>query len=72
MPDSQPASSNSTTSRFVSLKWKVLLTLGVVMLSVNGTLSWLHFRDLQAQFEERRALANDGQPACDGWCKWCI
>jgi PAS domain S-box-containing protein len=59
MPDSQPASSNSTTSRFVSLKWKVLLTLGVVMLSVNGTLSWLHFRDLQAQFEERRAASRD-------------
>lgn len=42
-------------SRFLSLKWKILLTLGGVMLSVNGALSWLHFEDLTARFETQRA-----------------
>ncbi|MCM8594156.1 EAL domain-containing protein [Accumulibacter sp.] len=42
-------------SRFLSLKWKVLLTLGVAMLSVNGALSWHHYRDLKTRFEEQRA-----------------
>jgi hypothetical protein len=42
-------------SRFLSLKWKVLLTLGAVMLSVNGALSWLHFHDLTTRFETQRA-----------------
>ena len=41
-------------SRFLSLKWKILLTLGGVMLSVNGALSWLHFEDLTARFETQR------------------
>ena len=59
MPDSQSLDLRSTTSRFLSLKWKILLTLGVVMLSVNGTLSWLHFRDLQAQFDEQRSVFRD-------------
>jgi len=43
----------------LSLKWKVLLTLGVVMLSVNGTLSWLHFRDLKTRFEEQRTASRE-------------
>jgi hypothetical protein len=43
----------------LSLKWKVLLTLGVVMLSVNGTLSWLHYRDLQIRFEEQRTASRE-------------
>jgi diguanylate cyclase (GGDEF)-like protein/PAS domain S-box-containing protein len=42
-------------SRFLSLKWKILLTLGGVMLSVNGVLSWLHYQDLTARFTEQRA-----------------
>ena len=32
-----------------------MLTLGAVMLSVNGALSWLHFNDLAARFEAQRA-----------------
>ncbi|MFZ1811855.1 MAG: cache domain-containing protein, partial [Candidatus Nitrotoga sp.] len=43
----------------MSLKWKVLLTLGVVMLSVNGTLSWLHFRDLKTRFEGQRTALRE-------------
>ncbi|WP_300453756.1 EAL domain-containing protein [Accumulibacter sp.] len=46
-------------SRFLSLKWKVLLTLGVVMLSVNGALSWLHFHDLTSRFERQRAATRE-------------
>ncbi|MDQ3267480.1 MAG: ATP-binding protein [Pseudomonadota bacterium] len=41
----------------MSLKWKVLLTLGVVMISVNGTLSWLHFHDLKTRFEEQHTAS---------------
>jgi PAS domain S-box-containing protein len=33
--------------------------LGTVMLSVNGTLSWLHFRDLQTRFEEQRTASRE-------------
>ncbi|MCX7195978.1 MAG: hypothetical protein NTV37_08905, partial [Proteobacteria bacterium] len=29
------------------------------MLSVNGTLSWLHFRDLQTRFEEQRTASRE-------------
>ncbi|MBL8397746.1 MAG: EAL domain-containing protein [Candidatus Accumulibacter sp.] len=46
-------------TRFLSLKWKVLLTLGVIMLSVNGALSWLHFNDLRARFESQRTAARE-------------
>ncbi len=59
MPDNQSISSGHHSFGFLSLKWKVLLTLGVVMLSVNGTLSWLHFRDLRARFEEQRTDSRD-------------
>jgi hypothetical protein len=47
-------------SRFLSLKWKILLTLGGVMLSVNGALSWLHFQDLTTRFETQRAETRSG------------
>ncbi|MCP5247473.1 MAG: EAL domain-containing protein [Candidatus Accumulibacter sp.] len=46
-------------SRFLSLKWKVLLTLGGVMLSVNGALSWLHFHDLTSRFEVQRTATRE-------------
>ena len=59
MSDSLPSGSGHSTFRFLSLKWKVLVTLGVVMLSVNGTLSWLHFRDLQTRFEEQRTASRE-------------
>lgn len=53
----QPQVTNGT--RFLSLKWKVLLTLGVIMLSVNGALSWQHFNDLRSRFDTQRAAARD-------------
>ncbi len=46
-------------TRFLSLKWKVLLTLGVIMLSVNGALSWQHFNDLRSRFDTQRAATRD-------------
>jgi hypothetical protein len=54
MQDSRPAREARGRSRFLSLKWKVLLTLGVVMLSVNGALSWMHYQHLTVRFEEQR------------------
>jgi diguanylate cyclase (GGDEF)-like protein/PAS domain S-box-containing protein len=42
-------------SRFLSLKWKVLLSLGALMLSANAALSWLHYQHLMTRFEEQRA-----------------
>ncbi|MDS4015134.1 MAG: EAL domain-containing protein [Candidatus Accumulibacter sp.] len=45
--------------RFLSLKWKVLLMLGGVLLSVNGALSWLHFQDLTSRFELQRAATRE-------------
>ncbi|HOL65772.1 MAG TPA: hypothetical protein PLB97_10640, partial [Accumulibacter sp.] len=46
-------------ARFLSLKWKVLLILGVIMLSVNGALSWQHFSDLRSRFDTQRAAARE-------------
>jgi hypothetical protein len=43
MQDSRSVREVRGRSRFLSLKWKVLLTLGVVMLSVNGALSLAAF-----------------------------
>lgn len=57
MLDRQSASQARSGYRFLSLRWKILLTLGVVMLSVNGALSWLHFHDLTTRFEAQRAEA---------------
>ncbi|WP_198421343.1 ATP-binding protein [Candidatus Nitrotoga sp. AM1P] len=37
----------------------MLLTLGVVMISVNGTLSWLHFHDLKTRFEEQHTASRE-------------
>ena len=54
MSDNPPAPRARRASRFLSVKWKVLLTLGTVMLSVNGALSWLHFHDLTVGFEKQR------------------
>jgi hypothetical protein len=52
-----------TTTRsafsFLSLKWKILLTLGGVMLSVNGALSWLHHHDLTTRFEVQRTATRE-------------
>lgn len=45
--------------RFLSLKWKVLLMLGGVLLSVNSALSWLHFQDLTSRFELQRAATRE-------------
>ena len=45
--------------RFLSLKWKILLTLGGVMLSVNGALSWLHHHDLTTRFEVQRTATRE-------------
>jgi len=61
MPESRSTNSVHSTSRFLSLKWKVLLTLGVVMLSVNGTLSWLNHHDLKTRFEEQRTASRERQ-----------
>ncbi|MBP6070452.1 MAG: EAL domain-containing protein [Candidatus Accumulibacter sp.] len=55
MQDSRSVREVRGRSRFLSLKWKVLLTLGVVMLSVNGALSWMHFHHLTTRFEEQRS-----------------
>ena len=59
MPESPSLPKACSTSRFLSLKWKVLLTLGGVMLSVNGALSWLHFHDLTSRFEVQRAATRE-------------
>ncbi|RFC33442.1 MAG: PAS domain S-box-containing protein [Candidatus Nitrotoga sp. SPKER] len=59
MSDSRSSDSRRSTFRFLSLKWKVLLTLGVVMISVNGTLSWLHFHDLKTRFEEQHTASRE-------------
>jgi diguanylate cyclase (GGDEF)-like protein/PAS domain S-box-containing protein len=48
-----------SASRFLSLRWKILLTLGGVMLSVNGALSWLHFHDLTTRFEVQRTATRE-------------
>ncbi|WP_291992211.1 EAL domain-containing protein [Candidatus Accumulibacter sp. ACC003] len=45
--------------RFLSLKWKILLTLGGVMLSVNGALSLLHYHDLRSRFEVQRTATRE-------------
>ncbi len=37
----------------------MLLTLGLVMLLVNGTLSWLHFHDLKTHFEVQRTASRE-------------
>lgn len=55
MPETKSPSGDPARSHFLSLKWKVLLTLGAVMLSVSGLLSWLHYQDLMRRFEEQRA-----------------
>ncbi len=55
MPETRPPPGEPGGARFLSLKWKVLLTLGAVMLSVNGVLSWLHHQDLTTRFDEQRA-----------------
>lgn len=79
MPESPSLPKAHSRSRFLSLKWKVLLTLGGVMLSVNGALSWLHFHDLTSRFELQRtatrerliaeafALRSDFGCACRRW-----
>ncbi len=59
MSENRPSNSGHNTFRFLSLKWKVLLTLGVVMISVNGTLSWLHFHDLKTRFEEQHTASRE-------------
>lgn len=59
MPDI-PSSPNARGGiRFLSLKWKVMLALGLVMLSVNGALSWLHFNDLRSRFDAQRAATRE-------------
>ena len=59
MPESPSLPKAHSRSRFLSLKWKVLLTLGGVMLSVNGALSWLHFHDLTSRFELQRTATRE-------------
>jgi len=59
MPDTQPSASADRTARSLSLKWKVLLTLGIVMPSVNGFLSWMHFNDLKNRFELQREATRE-------------
>jgi len=48
-----------STFGFLSLRWKILLILGGVMLSVNGALSWLHFHDLTTRFEVQRTATRE-------------
>lgn len=55
MPATRSLPRKGRRARFLSLKWKVLLTLGGVMLSVNGVLSWIHLHDLTTRFEQQRA-----------------
>jgi len=55
MSETKPPPADPRRAHFLSLKWKVLLTLGAVMLSVNGVLSWLHYQHLMTRFEEQRA-----------------
>lgn len=46
-------------SRFISLKWKLLLLLSVVLISVHGTLSLLAYDNLIYQFEKQREILRD-------------
>lgn len=59
MPARSPPGKARSAFRFLSLKWKILLTLGGVMLSVNGALSWLHFHDLTTRFEVQRTATRE-------------
>lgn len=59
MPASLSPTKVRSGARFLSVRWKVLLTLGAVMLSVNGALSWLHFNDLATRFEQQRAATRE-------------
>jgi len=56
---SSPSAKARSAARFLSLRWKILLTLGGVMLSVNGALSWLHFHDLTTRFEVQRTATRE-------------
>ncbi|MCP5227482.1 EAL domain-containing protein [Accumulibacter sp.] len=59
MPSSPVPTKVRSTFNFLSLKWKILLTLGGVMLSVNGALSWLHFHDLTTRFDVQRTATRE-------------
>ncbi len=59
MPDTPTVRSAGHAARFLSLKWKVLLTLGMVMPSVNGFLAWQHFNDLKDRFELQREATRE-------------
>jgi hypothetical protein len=54
-----PPTKVRSTFGFLSLRWKILLILGGVMLSVNGALSWLHFHDLTTRFEVQRTATRE-------------
>lgn len=57
---SQPQNQRSLDSgRFLSLKWKIMLTLSTVLLTVNGAVSWLAYQDQIAGFAERRAVLRE-------------
>lgn len=59
MPDSQNPQQASRRSRFLSLKWKVMLLLSMILLVVNGVLAWLAYVDQIAHFEQQRAVMRD-------------
>lgn len=59
MPDSQNLQQASGSDRFLSLKWKVMLLLSMILLAVNGALSWLAYTDQIAHFEQQRAVIRD-------------
>ena len=54
MPDSQLVK-NSPPGRFLSLKWKIMLLLSLVLVAGNGVLSWLAHRNQMERFNEQRA-----------------
>lgn len=56
MADAHPAQRALDGARFLSLKWKLILTLSVVLLSVNGGVSWLDYQNRLAAFAERRSV----------------
>lgn len=44
---------------FLSLKWKMILLLSLVLLTVNGVVTWLSHADLLRGFAERRSVVRD-------------
>lgn len=60
-------SQDPTASRFVSLKWKIGIVISLVLIVVNGIITWVAYRQSNQQFNEQKlALLQQQQRMISG------